>query len=77
MRAFNVGLTQDGIDPVEDPPVKPGQPSEPPQESPPGSPQPEIPPLVHDPADPTSPQELPGYVPTELPVRGPDTPPAP
>ena len=29
-----------GIDPQEDPPIKPGQPTEPPQESPPGNPQP-------------------------------------
>lgn len=27
---------------------------------------------MHDPAEPTSPQELPGYTPEELPVRGPD-----
>jgi hypothetical protein len=46
------------IEPQEDPPIKPGQPSEPPQESPPGSPRPEVPPPMPD----------------ELPVRGPDGP---
>lgn len=63
--------------PTEDPPIKPGRPTEPPQESPPGSPRPEVPPPMHDPAEPASPQELPGYVPDELPVRGPDISPGP
>ena len=48
------------IDPLEDPPIKPGQPSEPPQESPPGSPQPEVPPPMRDPGEPPTPEELPG-----------------
>jgi hypothetical protein len=60
-----------GIDPLEDPPIKPGQPSEPPQESPPGSPRPEVPPPMRDPGEAPSPEELPGRVPDELPVRGP------
>ena len=47
------------IDPMEDPPIKPGQPAEPPQEDPPGNPRPEIPPPVHEPGQPPQPQELP------------------
>jgi len=65
------------IDPLEDPPIKPGQPSEPPQESPPGSPRPEVPPPMQDPGEPPRPEELPGRVPDELPVRGPQGPGAP
>jgi hypothetical protein len=65
------------IDPVEDPPIKPGQPSEPPQENPPGSPRPEVPPPMRDPGEPPQPEELPGHVPEELPVRGPEGPSAP
>ena len=65
------------IDPLEDPPIKPGQPSEPPQEDPPGSPRPEVPPPMRDPGEPPQPEELPGRVPEELPVRGPDGPGAP
>jgi hypothetical protein len=58
-------------DPPEIPPATPGTPTEPPAESPPGNPQPEIPPPMEDPGKPSMPQELPGYVPDELPVRGP------
>jgi hypothetical protein len=65
------------IDPQEDPPIKPGQPSEPPQEKPPGSPRPEVPPPIQDPGEPSRPEELPGRVPDELPVRGPQGPAAP
>jgi hypothetical protein len=65
------------IDPLEDPPIKPGQPSEPPQESPPGSPRPEVPPPMRDPGEPPRPEELPGRVPDELPVRGPQGPSSP
>ena len=64
-------------DPLEDPPIKPGQPSEPPQESPPGSPRPEVPPPMQEPGAPPQPDELPGYTPEELPVRGPQGPGAP
>lgn len=49
----------------------PGQPGEPPQESPPGNPRPEIPTPVREPGAPAQPDELPGYVPEELPT-GPD-----
>jgi hypothetical protein len=63
-----------GIDPLEDPPIKPGQPSEPPQESPPGSPRPEVPPPMHEPGEAPRPEELPGRLPDELPVRGPQGP---
>jgi hypothetical protein len=62
------------IDPQEDPPIKPGQPTEPPQESPPGNPQPEVPPPMRDPGEQLTPEELPGRVPDELPVRGPQGP---
>src|SRR6266581_8571768 len=70
-------MSETPIDPQEDPPIKPGQPSEPPQESPPGSPRPEVPPPVRDPGEPPRPEELPGNTPDELPVRGPEGPPAP
>jgi hypothetical protein len=63
-----------GVDPIEDPPIKPGKPTEPPQEAPPGNPRPEIPPPVHEPDAPPQPQELPGRTPDELPVRGPQGP---
>jgi hypothetical protein len=66
-----------GIDPTEDPPIKPGQPAEPPQEDPPGDPRPEIPPPVQDPGESSPPQELPGSTPDELPLRGPAQPQAP
>lgn len=59
------------IDPLEDPPIKPGQPAEPPQEDPPGDPRPEVPPPMHEPGAPPRPEELPGRMPEELPVRGP------
>jgi len=62
------------IEPPEIPPATPGNPAEPPQESPPGSPQPEVPPPVQDPGEPATPEELPGRVPEELPVRGPQGP---
>jgi hypothetical protein len=65
------------IDPQEDPPIKPGKPSEPPRESPPGNPRPEVPPPMHEPGEPPQPEELPGRRPDELPVRGPDGPGAP
>lgn len=64
-------------DRVEDPPIKPGRPSEPPQESPPGNPRPEIPPPMRDPGESPQAQELPGQTPDELPVRGPAEPSAP
>ena len=66
-----------GVDPTEDPPIKPGQPAVPPQEDPPGSPRPDIPPPVHEPGAPSPPQELPGSMPDELPVRGPPGPSTP
>ena len=65
------------IEPIEDPPIKPGQPAEPPREEPPGSPRPEVPPPMQEPGEPPRPEELPGRVPEELPVRGPDGPGAP
>jgi hypothetical protein len=65
------------IDPLEDPPIKPGQPAEPPQEDPPGNPRPEIPPPVHEPGEPPQPQELPSKMPEELPMPVPETPYAP
>lgn len=65
------------IEPQEDPPIKPGQPSEPPREEPPGSPRPEIPPPVEEPGAPPQPEELPGHTPDELPMRGPDGPTTP
>jgi len=63
-----------GIEPIEDPPIKPGQPTEPPQESPPGSPRPEVPPPLREPGESPQPQELPGKMPDELPIRGPNGP---
>jgi hypothetical protein len=66
-----------GIDPPEDPPLKPGQPSEPPWESPPGNPRPEVPPPMQEPGEPAPPEELPGGMPDEMPVRGPEQPDAP
>ena len=65
------------IDPLEDPPIKPGQPTEPPQESPPGNPRPEVPPPMREPGEPSRPEELPGHMPDELPVRGPQGPSTP
>ncbi len=59
-------------DPTEVPPNQPGQPVEPPREEPPGEPAtPDIPVPVREPAAPGSPEELPGRLPDELPVRGP------
>jgi hypothetical protein len=67
-----------GTGPVEDPPIKPGQPTEPPPESPPGNPkQPDVPPPMREPGAPPRPEELPGQTPEELPVRGPPGPTAP
>jgi hypothetical protein len=66
-----------GGTPIEDPPIQPGRPSEPPSEDPAGSPRPEIPPPMQDPAEPGQPQELPGYTPDELPLRGPAGPQTP
>jgi hypothetical protein len=63
-----------GIDPQEDPPIKPGQPTEPPLESPSGMPQPEIPAPVQEPGQPAAPEELPGYTPDEMPMPGPGGP---
>jgi hypothetical protein len=62
------------IEPPEILPATPGNPAEPPQESPPGSPRPEVPPPVQEPGEPARPEELPGRVPEELPVRGPQGP---
>lgn len=65
-------------DPLEDPPIKPGQPTEPPLESPPGNPQqPDVPPPMREPGAPPRPEELPGRTPEELPVRGPGGPTTP
>jgi hypothetical protein len=62
------------IDPQQDPPIEPGKPTEPPRESPPGSPLPEVPPPMREPGEPSLPEELPGKLPDELPVRGPEGP---
>src|SRR5436309_12718295 len=62
------------IEPPEIPPATPGQPTEPPPESPPGSPRPEVPPPLREPGQPPQPQELPGKMPDELPIRGPNGP---
>jgi hypothetical protein len=62
------------IDPQQDPPIEPGKPTEPPRESPPGSPLPEVPPPLREPGEPSRPDELPGKMPDELPVRGPEGP---
>ena len=62
------------IEPPGIPPATPGNPTEPPQESPPGSPRPEVPPPMQEPGEPRQPEELPGQMPEELPVRGPDGP---
>jgi hypothetical protein len=74
MHRFESRKNRMPIDPREDPPIKPGQPSEPPQESPPGNPRPEVPPPMQEPGAPPPPDELPGHMPDELPVRGPDDP---
>jgi hypothetical protein len=65
------------IDPQEDPPIKPGRPTEPPREDPPGSPRPEVPPPVHDPGEPPRPDELPGETPQEMPEPNPEGPRSP
>ena len=62
------------IEPPEIPPATPGQPTEPPLESPPGNPRPEMPAPIHEPGQPSQPQELPGKTPDELPTRGPNGP---
>jgi hypothetical protein len=56
-------------DPEEIPPPTPGIPTEPPDESPPGNPRPEIPPVIDDPAEPGPPRELPPDTPNEVPTR--------
>src|SRR5437762_12012776 len=65
------------IEPPEIPPATPGQPTEPPREEPPGNPRPEVPPPAREPGAPPLPQELPGEIPDDLPVRGPNVPPPP
>jgi hypothetical protein len=65
------------IEPPEIPPATPGTPTEPPREDPPGNPRPEIPPPVHEPGEPARPQELPGKMPDEVPLRGPSSPTTP
>ena len=65
------------IEPPEIPPATPGQPTEPPREEPPGNPRPEVPPPAREPGAPPLPQELPGKIPDDLPVRGPNVPPPP
>jgi catechol 2,3-dioxygenase-like lactoylglutathione lyase family enzyme len=62
------------IEPPEIPPATPGLPTEPLREEPPGNPRPEVPPPVREPGQPPQPQELPGKMPDELPVRGPNGP---
>ena len=63
-----------GIEPPEIPPATPGHPAEPPPESPPGNPRPEVPPPMREPGEPPIPEELPGKMPEEFPVRGPQGP---
>ena len=63
-----------GIDPIEDPPIKPGQPTEPPAEAPKGNPRPEIPPPLQDPGEPGGRRNCRRDAPDELPVRGPPGP---
>ena len=75
--AASVPLSLMPIEPPEIPPPTPGQPTEPPREDPPGSPRPEVPPPMHEPGAPPPPQELPGKMPDELPVRGPNGPATP
>jgi hypothetical protein len=59
------------VTPQEDPPINPGKPSEPLPEDPPGTPQPEIPDTpVKEPGAPSTPEELPGYIPGEMPSPG-------
>jgi hypothetical protein len=65
------------IEPPEIPPATPGTPTEPPPGIPPGNPRPEIPPPVHEPGESPRPDELPGRMPDEVPVRGPPGPTAP
>jgi hypothetical protein len=64
-------------DPEEIPPATPGNPTEPPPEEPPGNPSPEVPPPMNDPVEPSHPNELPGRIPDELPIRGPKGPSTP
>ena len=64
------GNSEMPIDPQEDPPIRPGQPSGPPREAPPGNPRPRCPPM-QDPGEPPTPEELPAYTPDELPVQAP------
>src|SRR5206468_3437986 len=62
------------IEPPEVPPATPGTPKEPPPGIPPGNPRPEVPVPVREPGAPPRPDELPGKVPDEFPVRGPNGP---
>jgi hypothetical protein len=66
------------IEPPEIQPPSPGNPTEPPSEDPPGSPQPDvIPPPIHEPGEPPPPDDLPGKAPDEIPRRGPNSPTTP
>jgi len=65
------------IEPPEIPPPTPGTPNEPPREDPPGTPRPDIPPPIYEPGAPPRPEELPGKMPDEFPVRGPNGPATP
>ena len=75
--AAAVPLSEMPIEPPEIPPATPGTPTEPPRENPPGNPNPEVPTPMHEPGAPSPPQELPGKMPDELPVRGPTGPATP
>ncbi|ACE98773.1 conserved hypothetical protein [Rhodopseudomonas palustris TIE-1] len=57
--------------PPEVPPSTPGTPTEPPLEQPPGNPNPDIPPPIEEPGAPPQPNELPGYMPAEVPMQSP------
>src|SRR5258708_5289201 len=63
-----------GIEPPEIPPATPGTPVEPPPGIPPGNPRPEVPAPVHDPGEPPRPEELPGKMPDDVPLHGPNGP---
>ena len=62
------------IEPPEIPPSTPGHPTEPPLEDPPAGPRPEVPAPVREPGEAPRLDELPGRMPEELPVRGPNGP---
>jgi len=76
-RCSGMPISPTPIEPPEIPPATPGHPTEPPRESPPGNPRPEVPPPAREPGEPALPQELPGKMPDELPVRGPNGPTTP